>query len=126
MMATFSELVGHELAADEGEDSFSILTLLKTGKPTEKRPPILYNTPRRQLGIRKDEWVFLDAPAGGKNEPDWFLKERGIEKHDQEVELFNLETDPGQTRNLALEYPEIVAELKLELDKMVVQGNSKE
>lgn len=126
MMATFSELVGHELAEDEGEDSFSILTLLKTGEPTEKRPPILYNTPRRKLGIRKDEWVFLDAPSGGMNEPDWFQEERGIEKHDQKVELFNLKTDPGQTKNLALKYPEKVDELKQELDKMVAQGNSKE
>jgi arylsulfatase A-like enzyme len=126
MMATFSELVGHELAEDEGEDSFSILTLLKTGEQTDKRPPILYNTPRGKLGIRKDEWVFIDAPAGGRNEPDWFLEERGIEIHDQKVELFNLEKDPGQTKNLALEYPQKVAELKLELDKMVAQGNSKE
>jgi len=126
MMATFSELVGHDMTESEGEDSFSILTLLKTGEPTEKRPPILYNTPRKQLGIRKGEWVFIDAPAGGAGEPKWFVEERGIVKHDLPVELFNLKVDPGQTKNLALEYPEKVKELKQELDKMVAQGNSKE
>ena len=125
MMATFSELVGHELAENEGEDSFSILSLLKTGEPSQKRPPILYNTPRKKLGIRKEEWVFIDAPSGGGKEPDWFKKERGIVDHNQEVELFNLAEDPQQTTNVALEYPEKVKELKQELDEMVAQGSSK-
>ena len=125
MMATFSELVGHELAENEGEDSFSILSLLKTGEPTQKRPPILYNTPRKKLGIRKDEWVFIDAPTGGGKEPEWFKKERGVVEHNQEVELFNLIDDPQQSKNLALEYPEKVKELKLELDEMVALGSSK-
>lgn len=125
MIATFSELVGHELADDEGEDSFSILELLKNGEPIEKRPPILYNTPRKHLGIRKDEWVFIDAPAGGKGEPEWFINERGIKEHNQKVELFNLKNDPGQTKNVALEHPEKVKELEQELYKMVAQGSSK-
>jgi len=125
MMATFSEIVGHELTEDEGEDSFSILSLLKTGEPTQERPPILYSTPRKQLAIRKDEWVFIDAPAGGRNEPEWFKKERGVVEHNQEVELFNLKEDPQQTKNLALEYPEKVKELKQELDEMVAYGSSK-
>ena len=124
MMATFSELVGHELAENEGEDSFSALSLLKTGKPSQKRPPILYNTPRKKLGIRKEEWVFIDAASGGID-PDWFKKERGVVAHTQNVELFNLADDPQQTTNIALEYPEKVKELKQELDKMVAQGSSK-
>lgn len=125
MLATFSELVGHNLSENEGEDSFSILSLLKTGKPSENRPPIIYNTPRKHLAIRKNEWVFIDAPTGGGKEPEWFKKERGVVEHNLEVELFNLIADPQQTKNLALEYPEKVKELKQELDKMVAQGNSK-
>jgi arylsulfatase A-like enzyme len=125
MMATFSELVGHELAENEGEDSFSALSLLKTGEPSQKRPPILYNTPRKKLGIRKDEWVFINAPTGGGKEPDWFKEERGVVEHNQEVELFNLSDDPQQTKNVALEYPEKVKELKNELNELVKKGTSR-
>jgi len=125
MMATFSELVGHELAENEGEDSFSTLSLVKTGKPSQKRPPILYNTPRKKLGIRKDEWVFIDTSTGGGKEPEWFKKERGVVEHNQEVELFNLSADPQQTKNVALEYPDKVKELKKELDELVAKGTSR-
>jgi arylsulfatase A len=124
MMASFSELVGHKLANNEGEDSFSIMPLLKTGKPSQKRPPIIYNTPRKYLGIRKEEWVFVDAPSGGGDEPEWFKKERGVVEHNQKVELFNLKEDPQQTKNLALKYPEKVKELKKILDEIVEKGSS--
>lgn len=125
IMATFSELVGYQLEDNEGEDSFSILSLLKTGNPSGKRPPILYNTPRKKLAIRKDEWVLIDAPTGGGKEPDWFKENRGVVEHNLKVELFNLAEDPQQTTNVALEYPEKVKELKQELDKMVANSSSK-
>ena len=39
-------------------------------------------------------------------------------------DLYNLETDPGETANLYFEHPEIVKELKTQLDEFVSGGRS--
>jgi hypothetical protein len=39
-------------------------------------------------------------------------------------QLYNLETDPGETVNLYFKYPEIVAELKALLENSKAQGRS--
>lgn len=39
-------------------------------------------------------------------------------------QLYNLETDPGETTNLYFKHPEIVKELKAQLDTYVKSGRS--
>jgi hypothetical protein len=39
-------------------------------------------------------------------------------------QLYNLEDDPGETRNLYYDYPEIVRELKAQLDTSKKSGRS--
>jgi arylsulfatase A-like enzyme len=43
----------------------------------------------------------------------------------QPVELFNLKTDPQQTRNLAAEHPEKVEELKKLLSQLEASGRTR-
>ncbi|WP_104809927.1 sulfatase family protein [Polaribacter filamentus] len=125
MMATFAEIVGDTIPENVGEDSFSMLSLLKPTTNEFNRPPIIYHNTKRKMGIRADDWVYMDAPSGAVEEdPEWFKKERGVIPHNQEVELFNLSEDPQQTKNVAIEYPEKVKELKKTLDDMIEKGNS--
>jgi len=126
MMATFTELVGAKLADNAGEDSFSILSLLQTDHSKFSRPPIIYHNTKGKMGIRIDNWVYIDAPSGAVDQdPDWFKKERGVITHNEKVELFNLSEDPQQLKNLALKNQEKVKELKQKLDEMIEKGRSR-
>jgi arylsulfatase A-like enzyme len=125
MMATFAEILGDTVPENAGEDSFSILPLLRTNTREFNRPPIIYHNTKRKMGIRSDDWVYIDAPSGGvTEEPEWFKRERGAVPHNQGIELFNLSSDPQQTKNLALKYPDKVKELKKKLNEIIEKGSS--
>jgi arylsulfatase A-like enzyme len=70
---------------------------------------------------------LINGPTGdnGRQEPEWIRKERGVEPHTQPVELFNLKTDPQQTRNLAAEHPEKVKELKKLFSQLEASGRTR-
>ncbi len=121
LLATFSELQGKELPNDQGEDSYSFLSLLSKKESEEfERPPIVYHTHTGKMAIHDGDWVYIDAPSGMQSlEPDWFTKERGVKEHSEQVELFNLKEDPQQLENLASKYPEKVKELKSALDEII-------
>ncbi len=126
MMATFSEIVGSKLPENAGEDSFSILSLFQPDHSKFNRPPIIYHNTKGKMGIRFDNWVYIDAPSGAVDQdPDWFKKERGVIAHHENVELFNLSEDPQQLKNMALENPKKVNQLKQRLDAMIEKGRSR-
>lgn len=127
LLATFSELLGSELPNNQGEDSFSFLRLLSK-KETNKmeRAPIIYHSTKGNMGIRDGDWVLLETPNGIEaREPEWFRKERGVIEHSEKVELFNLRQDPQQLKNLSLEYPKKVNELKTKLNEIITKGTSR-
>jgi len=126
MMATFAEIVGAKLPDNAGEDSFSMLSLLQTEPSEFNRPSIIYHNTRGKMGIRVDNWVYIDAPSGAVDQdPDWFKEERGVIAHNEKVELFDLSEDPQQLKNLALENPNKVKQLKQKLDEMIENGRSR-
>jgi arylsulfatase A len=43
---------------------------------------------------------------------------------DAPAQLYNINTDPGETTNLFFEHSEVVAELKALLDKSITEGRS--
>jgi iduronate 2-sulfatase len=56
-----------------------------------------------QRTVRTERWRLIAQPVKGADKP--------------QVELFDYETDPGETRNHAAEHPEVVADLLARLDK---------
>ena len=71
----------------------------------------------------------IDDPASHKNgganrEPEWFRQQRRARAHDQDVALFNLREDPGQTTNLAANAPERVISMRRLLDRYKRDGRS--
>ncbi|MBN1556709.1 MAG: arylsulfatase [Lentisphaerae bacterium] len=116
-MATCAEITGAERPEGAGEDSVSMLPLLKgrTDRPT--REALVHHSCSGAFALRADDWVLIDAPSGGENEePDWFARERGYAPHDQPGELFDLREDPQERRNLYADRPGVVAELKARLE----------
>jgi arylsulfatase A len=114
LMATFAEILGIKLPDEVGEDSFSILSLLKG-----KDKPIHENAVNCSLtgvpALRKGEWklIFGKANGGFTKLPD-----------DNRLKLFNLKDDPGETVNLAENQPERVAEMSKLLEKLITSGRS--
>jgi len=126
IFSTFAEEFNYQYDENCAEDSYSFLSLLSNQNIDTKRPPIIYHTHRRVMAINCDNWVYIDAPTGMDNrEPEWFRKERGVVKHHQKVELFNLNEDLQELINVADKYPEKVKQMKEKLIEMM-KTNKKE
>jgi arylsulfatase A-like enzyme len=128
IMATFAALTGAKLPNNAAEDSFNILPVLlgkAGGKPI--RDFTLHQTNSLALSIRQGPWKYLDHQGSGGNRYDkgalvaFALPDNAPTALGQ---LYNLETDPGETKNLYFEQPLKVKELKAKLDELVKAGRS--
>lgn len=131
LMATIAAIVGFELPPIAAEDSYDMTdALLGRSLDTPVREATVHHGSRGWFAIRQGEWVLIDHPTGDSNsggpnaEPDWFHRERTVEKHDQSVELFNLRQDPLQVENLALVDPQRVQSMRALLERYKREGRS--
>ena len=114
-MATFAEVLGAQLPANAGEDSVSLLPLLKGGvKPV--REHAISASINGVPGLRSGTWKYIPAPGSG----GWG---KGGDQS-QPIQLYNLADDLGETKNLAEAMPEKVAEMKVLLEKLITDGRS--
>ncbi len=112
LFATCADLLGADLPDGAGEDSLSILPLLRDPSAAPVRDVAIHHSCSGRFAIRRGPWVFIDAPSGDDNrEPDWFKAERGYTAHDCPGELFDLRTDIAERTNLYAQHPERVREL---------------
>ncbi len=126
LMATCADLLDLTLASDAGEDSVSMLPLLRgeVDKPT--RTYAIQHSMQGKFAVRKGNWVFIDTPGGGDNpEPAWFRTERGYRSHDYPGELFNLADDISERANPYAEQPDLVRELSAVLTEVKIAGASR-
>jgi arylsulfatase A len=121
LMATFAAILGVELPAGSAEDSYNILPYLDG---THTGPPIreytVLNTFYGDPVLRKGKWVLSFHRGSGEQ----FTKNLQPGPGEAKGELYDLEADPGQTTNLWLKYPKIVAELTAFYDDHVARGSS--
>lgn len=131
-MSTAAEMVGHELPENAGEDSVSILPILRGKQPEDEAlRPFTMQESIRGFSIRQGPWKYLDHKGSGGNdysaEGRWGakgLEETAEVKPDAPGQLYHLERDPGERANLYFEHPEIVERLKAELERMKSSGRS--
>jgi len=131
VMATVAAVIGTELPEDAAEDGFSMLPAY-LGKDTAAiRPYMLQqafgNVPA--LSIRRGHWKYLDHSGSGGNR---YEKNPELERFilpdtapGAKGQLYDLTTDPGETKNLYFEKPEIVRELKDLLEQSKASGRSR-
>jgi len=120
IMATLADVSGVKLAAEAGPDSFSFLPVLLNTQPADK--PV-----RESLAIgksiRSGSWKYIEG-----REPEFFSRpgSKTIPEPSQPPgQLFHLDDDPRETKNLAVEKPEIVARLQAELERIRKAGRTR-
>lgn len=118
-LAEIARSGSNHLAADSARgkvlDGESLIPLM-TRQGNLKRDAIFWHFPAYLQGkyprAHNDDPYFRTRPAGAIRKGDWKLIEFF---EDGGTELFNMRIDPGETRNLAAEKPEIHQELYRDL-----------
>ena len=99
-LPTFSSLAGYEIPTDRHIDGVDQLDLL-LGKTDSGRDHFYFN----RAGVRRGRWKYLRASA--------HFYGYAIEPNREKVEeLYDLKMDIGETKNVALQYPKLLAELR--------------
>jgi arylsulfatase A len=130
IMATVAAITGAELPRDAAEDSFNMLPVFD-GKATASIRPYLLTQAFggvRTLSIHSGNWKYIDhAGSGGNNYALGELKPFAIPETapDSPGQLYNLATDPGETKNLYHQKPEVVKELQSLLQLSKTSGRSR-
>jgi arylsulfatase A len=128
VMATCAAVCGATLPADAAPDSCNLLPTLLHADDTQPARNYTLQQACSVLSIRQGPWKYLDhRGSGGNNYDSAELKPFSIPETAPGApgQLYNLETDPGETRNLYFERPEIVKELKALLDQSKASGGSR-
>lgn len=115
LMATFAGIFGVTLPDDAGEDSFSILPLLK-GDEAPVRDHAVSNSISGVPSVRLGHWKYIPASGSG----GWT---QGADET-QSIQLYDLGNDLGETTNLARKNPEQVAEIRALFEKLITRGRS--
>lgn len=102
ILRTLADILGTELPDNAGEDSFSLLPLLK-GDDKPVRPHAVSCAGAGTPGVRKGDWKFIPGKEPG---------------------LYNLAEDIGETKNLANDKHELVAEMNALLEQLIIDGRS--
>lgn len=124
LMATLAEITGYVLKDTEGEDSYSLLPLLK-GEDLKGpfREATVHHSINGSFAIRKGDWKLILCPGSG----GWsFPKPNNKEVLDSlpKYQLYNINNDPSETTNLLETNAEIVDELKSLLINYIIEGRS--
>jgi arylsulfatase A len=119
-MASLAVLTGEPLTGKAGPDSRNVLPVL-LGAADKGLEYMLEES--FTVAIRFNNWKYI-SPQGKSAPADW-LKNKKIESGlMQQPQLYDLETDPGETTNVADQHPEIVQQLQAELKKIQSTTNS--
>jgi arylsulfatase A-like enzyme len=119
LLATLAEILGTQLPDNAGEDSFSLLPLLQ-GEDQPIRQHAVSCAMSGVPALRYGDWKLLAAASGSGG----FAKDQPPIEPATPVLLYNLADDLGETRNLAAEHPERVAEMKALLERLITDGRS--
>ena len=118
LLATCADLLGEELPDDAGEDSMSILSLLK-GEDIPVRSTSIFHSGGGFFAVYEGPWkLALCRGSGGRFRPE------EISEDAPDVQLYNLKDDPSEQRNLAEENQAVVDRLVNYLEQAVASGRT--
>jgi arylsulfatase A-like enzyme len=114
LMATLASITGSPLPDDAGEDSTSFLPILR-GLDRPTRSSAVSQSMKGLLAVRRGPWKLIFGRGSGGWTPG----------NDREpAQLYNLDTDPGETTNLLSSESRIASELTALMGSIVRDGRS--
>jgi arylsulfatase A-like enzyme len=131
LFATFAELLGAKLPVNAAEDSSSMLSLLRGGRPdAARRTALVHHSAEGEFAIREGKWKLILAPgSGGWSPPTRSPSPWTQAKPDNfdglpPFQLYDLDADPAETKNLAAAQPEIVQRLGKLMRETIERGRA--
>jgi arylsulfatase A-like enzyme len=122
--ATFAEILGDSksIPDDAAEDSFSFASSL-WGEGTSTRLQTIHHSISGKFAIRQGNWKLILATDGGGG---WegLSNQPVVSTPAKVVQLYNLQDDPGETRNLEEVHPDKVQQLVDELAQAIANGRT--
>ncbi len=106
LMATSAEIAGFQLPTGAGEDSVSFLPALLGEDSVPLREATVHHSVDGTFAIRQGKWKYIDGQGPGSNQWD------GPRDGDPPAQLYDIEADRHEDRNLFEDHPEVVARLK--------------
>ena len=131
VMVTVAAIVDAKLPDNSAEDSFNMLPAWLSKDQAPIRPYLLQQAfgGQRTLSIRRGDWKYLNHTGSGgnryENAPGLKPFYRPDSVPNAPGQLYNLAADPGETKNLYFDQPQIVKELKTLLDESIASGRSR-
>jgi arylsulfatase A len=105
LMATAAEIVGAKLPANAGEDSVSLLPELLGTSPTPAHETTVHQSMEGDLALRQGPWKMIFFKNGQR-------------------ELYNLESDLSETKNVLADNAEVAAKLTTLMQGIIERGRS--
>jgi len=123
--ATVAQLTGQELKAGSAPDSLDLSSvLLGKTKKNVRNNTVLHGI--GGLALRQGDWKYIPATEkmkqGGMGSGANAADPRFAAANIPEPLLFNLATDPNETKNVITSHPKKAAELEKELKAIVAKG----
>ena len=120
LLATMADILGDKLPDQAGEDSASNLPLWR-GRTGAIREATVHHSIDGSFSIRQGRWKLELCPgSGGWSEPMPGPECQGLPP----VQLYDLDADIGERRNVQHEHPDVVARLTGLLERCVSTGRS--
>ena len=123
LYATCAEIAGEPHRDDAGEDSSSMLALLRgEGRPDAGRFPMVLHSFHGTYAVRDGAWkLILQLGSGGFTQPPFRPRQPG----EPAGQLYDLRKDPGETKNVYGRHPQVVARLEGLLKEFQRSGRSR-
>lgn len=122
LFSTMAEVTGSTVPENAGEDSVSNLSLWKGEADSPVRDSVVHHSINGSFSLRKGKWKLeMCADSGGWSDP----KPRSEEaKELPPVQLYDLDADIGERKNLQADHPDVVDSLREELVQIIKNGRS--
>jgi arylsulfatase A len=122
LMATAAAITDQALPRTAGEDSYNLLPVLTGAAKAPVREAVIHHSVEGVFSVRQGNWKLeLGLGSGGFSDP----KTEEPKPGGPQGQLYDLAADPGESKNVWLERPDVVKRLTALLDAYKRQGYSR-
>ena len=122
LMATCADILGVKLPANAGEDSVSLMPVLRGNAKKPLREAVVHHSINGSFAVRQGKWKLDLCPgSGGWSAPRPGSKE---EKALPPVQLYDMSKDEAERNNEAAAHPDVVRQMTKLLEQYIAKGRS--